>query len=182
MGLAWFEPPIWQKLNLKNLIRLYVTFNRQILKIFSTQATQKVLGVLESSCQGELWLWVRFDLNHSLRIRKKLNMENKISSYVTFNRGNLKIFYAQATPKILHTLKSNGHGELCHWVWFDLNHSLAIWRKLYLKNITRLYVSFNRRNLNFFLRKLHLLVVQVSNFHRELWLWVWFDLNHYLTF
>ena len=88
------------------------------------QAISKIHVVLESKFHGELCEidWFEFRLNDL-----KIALFEKYKSLICkIKSTESKLFSKQATSKTLDTLKSNGHGELWHWVWFDLNHSLAI--------------------------------------------------------
>ena len=88
----------WSSFRLFRLFWSWLLINE--INFFLGKLYKKRL-LLESSYNGELCLWVQFDLNNTLTFWKKLDMRNKIRLYVTFNQQNFLI--------TLHNYRRNEH-------------------------------------------------------------------------
>ena len=74
-----------------------------------------------------------FDLNYFLTFWNKLYVKNIIRLYATINQRNSEVFSRQATAEQYSILKFIYTVGLAHQFWLDLNNSLMLPRKPFLK-------------------------------------------------
>ena len=92
---------------------------------FSTQATVKILFVLQSSYPWNTWYRVWLDLDKSLTQWKRPIFKINFSNYSQISVRNTNFFSTQAMPKILFVLQSSYPWDTRYRVWFHLNNSLT---------------------------------------------------------
>ena len=141
---------LWNKLYLKNIIRLFATINQRNSEFFSRQATAKRFSLLKFTYKVGLAHQFWLDLDNSLTFWNKLYLKNIIRLFATINQRNSDFFSRQATAKWFSLLKFIYIVGLAHHFWLDLNNSLMLPRKPFLKKRFSLFVTLNQRNQNIF--------------------------------
>ena len=139
--------------SLFRLFRIFWCLNQRKSEYFSRQDTAKQFSLLTSTYMLGLAHKFWFDLNYFLTFWNKLYLENIIRLFATINQRISEILSRQATANRFSILKLIYTVGLVHKFWLDLNNSLMLPRKPFLKKRFSLFVTFNQRNLNFFLSK-----------------------------
>ena len=91
---------------------------------------------------------------------KRAIFKNFVGLFASFSQGNSKNFHRQTTQKWFRILKPTYIERLASQFRLDLNNSLTFSKKLYLKNIIRLFATINQQNSDFYLGNL-----QLNGFH-----------------
>ena len=115
---------------------------------------------------------------------KRKRSEKKYSLISYENNERMNFFSMQAKSEIPFDLDSTCHVELWIWVLFHLDNFLTFWKKAIYEKSKFAYFVWKQRETNFFSTQARseILFELETTCHVELWIWVSFHLDNFLTF